>query len=215
MTLYTVQEKKRRRRELIGIIIIAVLIPLVSYFQSKRFILDDLPISNTLFMFTLVNVNILLLLVLVFLVLRNIAKLIYDRRKKVVGSRLRTRLIVAFVAMAILPTILLFFVSMKIVTASLDFWFNSPVEQSLKNSITVGKSLYQQIKSTNLFFSKKIAEEISTCKCLSNTNDSALKKYLNKARADYNLQTIEVYSSRSVRLAFSKAQDIPELSILQ
>ncbi len=45
----------------------------------------------------LININAILLLLLVFLVVRNIVKLFFERRKGVLGSKLRTKLVIAFV----------------------------------------------------------------------------------------------------------------------
>ena len=53
--------------------------------------------SNIVF-FLLINVNIILLGLLVFLVVRNLVKLVVERRRRMLGSRLQARLVLAFVA---------------------------------------------------------------------------------------------------------------------
>lgn len=203
MTPSVPKETDRRRRELIIIAIIALVIPIISYLESRILHFGSLPISNTILMFVLINVNILLLLLLIFLVLRNVVKLIYERRRKVIGAKLRTKLVIAFVGMALLPTILLFFVSIQVITASVEFWFNIPVEQSLKHSLSVGKHLYQYAASNNQFLATKIAEEITTHKYLTIEDPKKLKDSLQKLRATYEIQAIEVYSPRSERLVLA------------
>ncbi len=190
-------ETKRRKRELIIIAIIAILIPLISYLESKFLHFGTLPISNTVLMFILININMLLLLLLIFLVLRNVVKLIYERKHKVIGAKLRTKLVIAFVGMALLPTILLFVVSIQVITASVEFWFNVPVEQSLNNSLSVGKQLYQYIASNNQFYGRKIAKEIAANKYLRSQDLKKLKDSLQTVRTAYNIQAIEIYSARS------------------
>ena len=201
MATPTPREIKRRRREFIIIAIIAILITLITYIETQFLHFGSLPISNTILMFILINVNVLLLLLLIFLVLRNIVKLIYERKRKVIGAQLRTKLVIAFVGMALLPTILLFFVSIQVITASVEFWFNVPVEQSLNNSIAVVQHLYEHIDSNNQFFGRKIAEEITTNKYLQSQDLGSLKNYLQTVRAAYNVQAIEIYSARPERLA--------------
>ncbi|MFH1674618.1 MAG: ATP-binding protein [Pseudomonadota bacterium] len=190
-------ETKRRKRELIIIAIIAILIPLISYLESKFLHFGSIPISNTILMFILININMLLLLLLIFLVLRNVVKLIYERKHKVIGAKLRTKLVIAFVGMALLPTVLLFLVSIQVITASVEFWFNVPVEQSLNNSLSVGKQLYQYIASDNQFYGRKIAKEITANNSLRSQDLKKLKDYLQTVRTAYNLQAIEIYSARS------------------
>ena len=56
----------------------------------------------------LLQLSLILLVLLVFLVGRNLIKLVLDRRQRVMGSHLRIRLVLAFVAIALLPTTLLF-----------------------------------------------------------------------------------------------------------
>ncbi len=93
-------------------------------------------------MFSLMNVNLLLLLLLIFLVFRNLVKLLYDRKRKVLGSKLRTRLVTAFITLTLLPAGVLFFFSLWFITTSITFWFNAPVEQALENSLRIGQQLY-------------------------------------------------------------------------
>ena len=67
-------------------------------------------------MFVLININLLLLLLLIFLVVRNLVKLLYDRKRKVMGVRLRTRLVIAFITFTLLPTTVLFVFSINFIT---------------------------------------------------------------------------------------------------
>jgi two-component system nitrogen regulation sensor histidine kinase NtrY len=210
MATSTPRETKRRRREFIVIVIIAILIPFITYLETKFLHFGSLPISNTVLMFILINVNMLLLLLLIFLVLRNVVKLIYERKRKVVGAKLRTKLVIAFVGMALLPTILLFFVSIQVITASVEFWVNVPVEQSLKNSLAVGKHLYQHIASNHQFLVRKIAEELSTNKDLQSQDLKRLKDHLQTVRAAYNIQAIEIYAARSERLVLVYGPELTE-----
>jgi two-component system, NtrC family, nitrogen regulation sensor histidine kinase NtrY len=55
-----------------------------------------LPLTNNIVIFAVVNLNIILLLALALLVLRNLIKLYYERRGQIIGSRFRTKLVIAF-----------------------------------------------------------------------------------------------------------------------
>ena len=61
--------------------------------------------------FILLNINVILMLVVLFLVSRSVIKLILERRKKVFGSRLRTRLVLAFGFISFLPILFMFLAS--------------------------------------------------------------------------------------------------------
>ena len=86
-------DSRRRRREVILIIIILFVVALLTFFETRTIRFGaDIPVSNTILMFILININLLLLILLIFLVFRNLVKLLYDRRRKVMGAKLRTRL---------------------------------------------------------------------------------------------------------------------------
>ena len=201
MATSTPKETKRRKREFIIIVTITILITLITYVETKFLHFGSLPISHTVLMFILINVNMLLLLLLIFLVLRNVVKLIYERKRNVIGAKLRTKLVIAFVGMALLPTILLFFVSIQVITANVEFWFNVPMEQSLNNSLAVAQHLYQHVDSNNQFVARKIVEDLTTNKDLHSQDPERLKDYLQTVRATYHIQGVEIYSARSERLA--------------
>ena len=147
------EEMKRRKREVIISIIIIAVVALLTFVENRIIHFGaDIPVSNTILMFILININLLLLLLLIFLVFRNLVKLLYDRKRKVMGTKLRTRLVVAFIALSLLPTIVLFFFSINFITTSIEFWFNVPVEQALENSLRVGSRLYDRVEQNNQLF---------------------------------------------------------------
>ena len=173
------EERARRKREGILIIAIIALVALLTFAETRIIYFGtDFPISNTILMFILVNINLLLLILLIFLVFRNLVKLFYDRRRKVMGAKLRTRLVVAFIALTLLPTIVLFFFSIHFIATSVEFWFNVPVEQSLENSLIVGRRFYKHIEENNLFFLERTAYQIKRKDLLSSKKRKALSKYI-------------------------------------
>lgn len=90
--------------------------------------------SNILII-TLVNVNLILVIILCLLLSRNLIKLFFERRQKLLGSGFRTRLIAAFVGFSLIPSVLLFIVASGLLTNSIENWFGIQVEQSLKDSL--------------------------------------------------------------------------------
>ncbi|MFQ5329892.1 MAG: PAS domain-containing sensor histidine kinase, partial [Thermodesulfobacteriota bacterium] len=105
-------ELKRRKRERYLVVIIGIAIVLFTFLETYISSTDSpLPIATNIFVYGLINLNIILLVLLIFLILRNFVKLYFETRSRVIGSRLRTKLIVAFISLSIIPTLLLFFVA--------------------------------------------------------------------------------------------------------
>lgn len=206
------EERRRRKREAIIIVVAIALVALLTFIESRVVHLGtDLPISNTILMFILININLLLLILLLFLVLRNLVKLLYDRRRKVMGARLRTRLVIAFIALTLLPSTVLFFFSINFITNSLEFWFNVPVEQALENSIRVGRSLYNRSEDNNLFFLERAAYQIKTKKMLAAKKRKALNNYIQVVQRAFNLDAIEVYDVNTKRITYAIAPELEEV----
>ena len=197
-------ERRRRKRESILIVVIIAVVALLTYAENQivRFG-TDIPVSNTVLMFILININLLLLILLLFLVFRNLVKLLYDRRRKVMGAKLRTRLVMAFIALSLLPTIVLFFFSINFITGSIEFWFNVPVEQALETSLRVGRGVYQHAEDNSRFFLERAAYQIRTKKHLDADHLKALNSYIQVVQRAFNFQAVEVYGANAQRIAFA------------
>jgi len=141
--LNTKQRKKKQQliRYVIGFCLL--LIPVLAYLQRGLLKGDfNLPISSTVLIFALININGLLLLLMLYLVLRNLVELIYERKQKILGSRLRTKLVISFVSLSMIPTVILFLIALRFVSTSMDYWFNTNVEDSLQASLKLAQTVF-------------------------------------------------------------------------
>jgi len=168
----------------------------------------NIPVSNTVLMFILMNINMLLMLFLIYLVFRNVAKLIYERRIKKIGSKLRTKMVLAFLSVSLIPTVVLFFFSVNFISTSIEFWFNASIEQAFNNALAVGRGLYEHVENQNQFYTQKIANQIQRRKLYE--SQKKLKSYIQTARRTFNLFAIEVYSTHYQRIAISMASEMDE-----
>jgi two-component system nitrogen regulation sensor histidine kinase NtrY len=136
---------QRRHRERFWVSVVFVLIIFFGCLEGWLFrSRPDLPIFGNIFLFALINLNVILLLLLAYLVLRNIVKLIFERKRNILGHKLRTRLVIAFVGVTLIPTIPLFWLATQFMFSSLDYWFSRKVEQSLEQAVTLAKDYLEQ-----------------------------------------------------------------------
>lgn len=205
-----VTEKSRRKRDyaIIGIVFAAVCI-LTALTIRPMLSGAEITLSNMMLMFILININLLLLVLLIFLVFRNVVKLFYERRRKVPGTRLRTKLIVAFVAISLLPAGVLFVFSLHFITTSIEFWFRIPIEQALEDSLSVGRNMYQHVENNSRYFLEKTASQLSSRDLLNPSNQRKLNEYVRGVQREFNLDMVSVYNSAFNRLTVSTADDIP------
>ncbi len=202
-------ESRRRKRDFIIIAVVLALISLLTYITIQAFGSGaDIPPSNMVLMFILMNINMLLLTLLIFLVFRNIVKLYYERRRRVAGSKLRTKLVAAFITLTLLPTIVLFFFSIQFISTSIEFWFKIPIEQALDNSLDVGRNLYKLVEENNTFFLDKAAYQIESRDLLDEKNYSELDNYTQVVQRAFNLNAVEIYNANFKRLTLSVSSEM-------
>jgi two-component system nitrogen regulation sensor histidine kinase NtrY len=202
-------EKKRRKKEFILIGVILVAVAVISFVITRTSLFgDDVPASNTILMFILININMMLFLLLLILVLRNLVKLYYDRRHKIMGSKLRTKLLVAFISLTLLPTTVLFYFSIQFISTSLDLWFNPPVEKALENSLTIGRQLYSYVEEHSRFFIDKVVDRVDDKNYLLPQHRQALKTYIEASRAENHLGAMEIYDPKGNRIDYSSVDDV-------
>jgi two-component system, NtrC family, nitrogen regulation sensor histidine kinase NtrY len=210
----TKEERKRRKREAVIGVIVVVVVALITLVENRVVTFgSNIPVSNTILMFILININLLLLILLIFLVFRNLVKLLYARRRKVMGARLRTRLAMAFVALSLLPTIILFFFSINFITNSIEFWFNVPVELALEKSLLVGQQFYRENEIRHRFFIERIAYQIERKNLVETDKLKDLTHYIQVVQREFDLDAVEVYSANYNRLAYSLGNDLESLAI--
>ncbi|MFO7462171.1 MAG: ATP-binding protein [Desulfatiglandales bacterium] len=198
MRSYVEAEKadiKRRRRELCIIAFLIVVIPLLTYLGARISDLGvELPIAGNILILVLININVILLLLLIYLTVRNLVKLFFERKKGILGAKLRTKLVVAFMTLSLLPTAILFFVSVQFISTSIEYWFNLPIERSLRNSLEVGQGYYKRIIDELLSHGNSLSRLITYRHYTLVTPNEDMEKLVNEKRIEYHLAGIKVFS---------------------
>jgi two-component system, NtrC family, nitrogen regulation sensor histidine kinase NtrY len=140
--------KDRRNKERFWMVLLFLLVIFFGFLEGWFFQLQpDLPLSGNILLFALINLNVILLLLLAYLVIRNIVKLVFERKRNLLGTKLKTRLVVAFVGLSLIPMIPLFWLATQFIFSSLDYWFSHRVEQSLQESVRFAKDYLEQEKN--------------------------------------------------------------------
>ncbi len=126
------RERRKRRREIAIAAFGVALIVILTLAELRSLGLTWLGL----------NLNFFMLLLVIFVVGRNSVKLILERRRKVLGSKLRSRLVLAFLLLSLVPTVLMFIISVKFVQTSVNYWFKAQADDSMQQALNLGRSLY-------------------------------------------------------------------------
>lgn len=199
------KDLKRRRRERYLIIFLGVLISFLIYLGMRYFHLGPaLPFSSSILAFALININVILLLLLLFLTVRNLVKLLFERKKNIMGVKLRTKLVLAFLTLSLLPTVILFFVSVQFISSSIEYWFNLQIEQALKNSLEVGQDYYKGITDDILTFGNNSSRVITYEGYMLPSKAEKLEKFVDEKRREFSLASLRVFSKDLKLMAMSE-----------
>jgi len=189
------EEAKRRKREGMVMIIATLMVLLFAFFE---FLIPEISteysLTNNIAFFLLVNINIILLVLLVFLVVRNLVKLLFERRKNILGSRLRVRLVLVFIGLSLIPTLLLFFIAGGFVTKSFEKWFGVQVGNALRASLEIGETYYQNSANNALFYARQLSQRITEAGLFDTKSMDGLKAFVEAKQREYNLGTVEIFS---------------------
>jgi two-component system nitrogen regulation sensor histidine kinase NtrY len=183
-------ERRKRKRELFIIIGLALLVFGVTY-QMLHLpqLSSQVGIGSNILLFSIININLILLVLLSFLVIRNLVKLLFERKRKVLGTRLRTKLVAAFVSLSLVPTVLLFITAVIFITRSVENWFNVQVESSLQGSLEVAQAYYRDLAKNTIHYSQEVGRL-----SLAERRRKALEDLLERKRSEYNLAWIGMIS---------------------
>ena len=203
-------EVTKRKREGIIIILSLFSIILLTWAEiSLARLRAAVHIESKILIFGLINIIILFIILLIYLVFRNVAKILMERRLNTVGAKLRTKLVLAFVGLSLVPTMLLFFVSAGFITNSIQNWFSEQVETSLNESMEVAQTYYKTSSDNALYYGHQISRLIKEQKLLNNRNLTSLKDLIRQKQTEYNLGVVEVFSAQREELVLAANPRLP------
>ncbi|HEV8343665.1 MAG TPA: ATP-binding protein [Candidatus Binatia bacterium] len=204
------EEAKRRKREGLVILITTLTVLLFAFFEVQLpEVSADASVANNIAFFLLLNINIILLVFLIFLVVRNVVKLIFERKRRILGSRLRVRLVIAFIALSLVPTLLLFIIAGGFLTRSFERWLDVQVENALQGSLEIGQTYYQNSGNNALFYARQLSQRITQEGLFDPQRIDELKEFIQSKQREYNLGTVEVFSPNRQLLVVAFNDQVP------
>ncbi|MEX2660957.1 MAG: hypothetical protein WD227_03460, partial [Vicinamibacterales bacterium] len=86
----------------------------------------------------------MMLIVLAFVLVRNIIKLVVERRRGLPFSRFRAKLVLALLGLTIVPSVLVLLVGGQLIRNSTARWFADPVETVLSSANEIAGGYYRE-----------------------------------------------------------------------
>ncbi|MGE5126564.1 MAG: ATP-binding protein, partial [Betaproteobacteria bacterium] len=137
--------------------------------------------------------NLSLLLVLLFVLGRNLVRILMERRRGVFGAQLRVRLLLVFLLMAVAPSLLLLLVGSDLIRQTVDRWFNVDVERLLSSSQALGSAVDASAAGTSRVHARLLAREIELRGLLNDTELGRLRRTIEARARERELDVVSVY----------------------
>ncbi len=192
LTEEQIRAKRSRARLRLALIFIA----LVGLTGLEVYLLQDrTTIANNIPILVIFNIILILLFLLIVLIVRNFVKLHNERKSRILGSRFQTKLIVAFLTLALVPSILLFFVASKLFSYSVGSWFSFQVEDSLHQSMEVAREYYSFVEKQSHFHAQQLEKQITEKLLYRQDKRVELDQLVADKVVDYNLGALFIFDN--------------------
>src|SRR6267378_4982741 len=113
-------------------VLVGVLVALLAIANgTSRFSPDFL---SEFVLYALSAADLTMLAALVFVLARNIIKLVVERRRALPFARFRAKLVALLLGMTLVPATLVLIVGSELIRTNIDRWFNAPMEEILSSA---------------------------------------------------------------------------------
>jgi two-component system nitrogen regulation sensor histidine kinase NtrY len=208
LNLLTMSERPRQPRQrktpwVIGTLMIASLALLVILQSTnlwKSFSIDTS--ADLIALYALSSLNFIAFVIFGFIFLRSIIRLVHERRTFEIGAKIKTRLLVYFVAISLLPIIAMAVFSYLFMNRALEKWFSQIPQKVVAQAKEMQQSALEEHTATLSSSAKMLASTLEGREL----NDSTMAAIGNAG----GLAHVEVLSADNQTLATSERAIPPE-----
>jgi two-component system nitrogen regulation sensor histidine kinase NtrY len=185
--------KKKGPRAVAALIIFLIIL----FFSIEFFIREAQEFSPTSFtniLLTFLQIIVLLMfLILLFVLGRNLAKLYLERKRKVLGARFKTKLLLFFIALSLIPTLLLFFFASDLISRNIETWFKTPIDRILDDTKSLADGFYISSEEVTLHYAKQLSRAIQKQNLIDLNHRLPLMEFVRNKLTEYKLDEIGIF----------------------
>src|SRR5437773_2414350 len=125
----------------IGVLVAALIALLVIAGGTSRFSPDFL---SEFVLYGLSAADLTMLAALLFVLARNIIKLVVERRRALPFAKFRAKLVALLLGMTLVPAVLVLAVGSELIRTSVERWFNAPMDEILASANQIAGDYYHE-----------------------------------------------------------------------
>src|SRR5688572_20796898 len=112
-------------------------------------------------LYALSATNLTILVALVFVLARNIVKLLVEKRNALPFAHFRAKLVALMLGMTLIPAVLVLLVGSELIRNSVDRWFNAPVDEVLTAADLIASDYYRERQARVTAEAQRLAGALS------------------------------------------------------
>jgi len=147
-------------------------------------------------LYALSIVDVTMLLALVFVLARNVIKLVVERRRGLPFSRFRLKLVGAMLGLTIVPSVLVLLAGSELIRQTTTRWFSQPVSDVLTSANAIAGTFYRDREAAVARQAARLAADVPAQALLSGDLD-ALKASVSAPVMDGRVGMVEIYRLQS------------------
>ena len=179
---------------LLGILVlIAALVVMVRFADRSTEVNPDF--LSEVVLYALSAADLTMLVALVFVLARNIVKLVVERRRGLPFSRFRAKLVLALLGLTIVPSVLVLIVGSELIRSSTEKWFSQPIDEVLRAATRIAQDYYREREATVAGHAARIAREIPVAAVAAGDLD-VVRRAISAEVSQGRVGLVEVYRSK-------------------
>ncbi len=172
------------------VVLVGVLVALIAVVNRTPSFSPDFLTEVVLYALTAADLT--MLVALLFVLARNIVKLVVERRRGLPFARFQAKLVALLLGMTLVPTIVVLVVGSELIRTNIDRWFNAPMEQILTDANAIASDYYHERQLFVTDHASRIARTLAGVD-LARADITAIRDLLAPEVTARRVQMIEVY----------------------
>ena len=176
---------------LAGIVaLIAALAGLLSLASRSSDVAPD--VLSEFVLYALSATNLTILLALLFVLARNIIKLVVEQRRAIPFARFRTRLVIALLGMTLIPAVLVLIVGSELIRNNIDQFFNAPMANMVSSARDIASDYYRERQRVVSAVAERLAPRVANLDVVA--DQAAIRDLVRPDVSQGRIDLVEIYS---------------------
>jgi two-component system nitrogen regulation sensor histidine kinase NtrY len=173
----------------IGLLVAALAAMLSLAARSSQLSLDFL---SSVVLYAVSVADLTLMLALVFVLARNILKLVVERRRALPFARFRAKLVAALLGLTLIPAVLVLLVGSELIRNAASRWFSPPIDTVISSAREIASDYYAERTRTVTAHANALARVLATVD-LGSSDLTTIRNILGSELGQRQLSLVEVY----------------------